>query len=142
MSDLDLARRAVAYKRWRWMPGMLDLDGYRVISVCTDPGEPEPYCVVYAGGDSLYLGDICSEPDLADPATLGCLLALVREAYRDPSLSTRCRSTLRTPGVAESGMTLGPWDAASTSEHVTIGLHGTLAPIEAAALVAALEAAP
>jgi hypothetical protein len=102
---------------------MLDLDGYRIISVCTDPGEPEPYCVVYAGGDSLYLGDICSEPDLTDPATLGCLLALVREATGDREAHT-------VPGV------LRGWRC------VVGGIASVVAPTEAAALVAALEAAP
>jgi hypothetical protein len=58
-----LARRAVACKGWRWMPGMLTDVGERV----TDVG-------------AFYLGTL---PDLSDPATLGCLLALVREAWGD-----------------------------------------------------------
>ena len=66
---LALARRAVESHRWRWMPGMLRLDGYRachrIVPRALNPAE-----------------DV---PDLTDPATLGCLLALVREAYRDPS---------------------------------------------------------
>jgi hypothetical protein len=61
---LDLARRAVACKGWRWMPGMLTTEGMRVVVRCfNDDNEPDD--------------DI---PDLTDPATLGCLLALVREA--------------------------------------------------------------
>ena len=56
----DLGRRAVACKGWRWMQGMLRL---------TDKD------------DAL--------PDLADPATLGCLLALVREAWSNPDLHFR-----------------------------------------------------
>jgi hypothetical protein len=49
----DLGRRAVACKHWRWMDGMVTFG--------------------FVGEDV---------PDLSDPATLGCLLALVREAWK------------------------------------------------------------
>jgi hypothetical protein len=62
-------------------------------------------------------------PDLTDPATLGCLLALVREAWGDPSM--HCAPDL------ESGW----WTLWGIK-------HDERAPTEAAALVAALEAAP
>jgi hypothetical protein len=63
---LDLARRAVACRGWRWMLGMQaitpdGLFGHRVTEY-----------TVFIDPDHL--------PDLTDPATLGCLLALVREA--------------------------------------------------------------
>jgi hypothetical protein len=65
--QIELAKRAVACKGWRWMPGMAWFDGrflqYRVQS--------EAHAVVVDEGGL---------PDLTDPATLGCLLALVREA--------------------------------------------------------------
>ena len=49
-----LAERAIACKGWRWLPGMRIINaGYRGIE----------------------------RPDLSDPATLGCLVALVREAW-------------------------------------------------------------
>lgn len=67
----DLGRRAVACKRWRWMPGMAVLGGF-------------------AGVDRLFTDkfgmihvpdkDAGMVPDLSDPATLGCLLHVVREA--------------------------------------------------------------
>jgi hypothetical protein len=68
--QIELAKRAVACKGWRWMPGMAWFDGrflqYRVQS--------EAHAVVVDEGGL---------PDLTDPATLGCLLALVREAWGD-----------------------------------------------------------
>ena len=73
----ELARRAVACKRWRWMPGMLSNKDLRVTR-CDDDG----YVVGYYENLS-YIAECVSgsTPDLSDPATLGCLLALVREAW-------------------------------------------------------------
>ena len=80
----NLARRAVACSAWRWMPRMLNDRGetvFRVnaqgVSVCSEGH----YAYVRQAADAL--------PDLADPATLGCLLALVREAYARPRLTPR-----------------------------------------------------
>ena len=66
-------------------------------------------------------------PDTTDPATLGCILALVREARGDPSLyaTTSWTDIPRCHVWWVSGSTL-------SDEHDT----------EAAALLAALEAAP
>lgn len=63
--QFTLARIAVACKGWRWMPGMADIWGERMRE-----GD---------GIDRMH-----ALPDLADPATLGCLLALVREAWKSP----------------------------------------------------------
>jgi hypothetical protein len=73
----ELARRAVACNRWRWMPGMLSDKGLRVTR-CDDDG----YVVGYYENLS-YIAECVSgsTPDLSDPATLGCLLALVRESW-------------------------------------------------------------
>jgi hypothetical protein len=67
-----LAKRATACARWRWIPGMLSLNGIRVVR-----GEEG---VAFAGADQ----DL---PDLRDPATLGCVLALVRDVWGRPTLS-------------------------------------------------------
>ena len=58
-----LARRAVACPRWRWMPGM-KVGNDRIM----DESETRE-----VRSDEL--------PDLTDFATLGCLVALVREAH-------------------------------------------------------------
>lgn len=70
----ELGRRAVACKHWRWMPGMLARRHTpQGLDICRRHSEtdvrPAPPADEYA--------------DLSDPATLGCLLALVREAWPD-----------------------------------------------------------
>jgi hypothetical protein len=82
---LDLARRAVACKGFRWKPGMRTTDGMRVIH---EPRLwPDRPCAIREGTwvDTAVprpLGDHL--PDFTDAATLGCLLALVREAWGAP----------------------------------------------------------
>ena len=83
---IALARRVVECKNWRWMLGA------RVVPILADDTieavlgtivEDRGLLLVYwpdvglrwQGGREHLL------PDLADPATLGCLLALVREAW-------------------------------------------------------------
>jgi len=68
-------------------------------------------------------------PDLTDPATVGALLALVREAWGDPCICTAVDNT-------GAGWWVDGWTAARPQ--VPSDLH----PTEAEALVAALEAAP
>lgn len=62
-----LGKRAVACKNFYWMQGMLSSSGRRV-------GVWIPGTVCGASEEELVW------PDLDDPATLGCLLHLVREA--------------------------------------------------------------
>lgn len=124
-SDLiELGKRAVACKGWRWMPGMLSDEGLRVVSV----SEEHRYLHVHPGSLLLPTQGYAI-PDLQDPATLGCVLALVREAWGD----------------SEMHMTLGAkgWVWLTGESRV----YGVVMPInagdtEAEALVAALEAAP
>lgn len=71
MNLADLGRRAVACKHWRWMPGMLHgieaMDETRFVSRFSE--------------FSIYADDDGRIPILSDPATLGCLLHLVRQAW-------------------------------------------------------------
>ena len=83
--QIALARHAVACDHWRWMPGMrwceqtsLGLSKSRLLDHEVDTFPPYYGCL----------------PDLADPATLGCLLHLVREAWRCPTIYVR-RSHVR-----------------------------------------------
>jgi hypothetical protein len=77
--QIALARRAVACRGWRWMPGMLTSFNARHLGrhLWVDQGSS---VVVYADQNE---GEV---PDLTDPATLGCLLALVREAWGDKAV--------------------------------------------------------
>lgn len=67
----QLARRLVEHPAWRWMPGMRWI---AMVGRVHDPvSEPYPGAV----------------PDLTDPATVGCLLALAREVWGDPGAYAR-----------------------------------------------------
>ncbi len=128
----DLARRAVACKHWRWMPGMQTQDFTRV---CYDTGysargwdEWDNTCSECDGG-IVTLTSACL-PEFSDPATLGCLLALVREAWGSPMLNT----------VQERG--IGWIVADSLCCSMLANSRYYRGQTEAEALVAALEAAP
>jgi len=75
--SLELGNQAVACKDWRWMPGMLCQQG-RISTT----GGGVSYCTIERriGHDTANL----VAPDLNDPATLGCLLALVLEKHERP----------------------------------------------------------
>jgi len=73
MGDKTLARRAVACKHWKWMDGMAYEDHAGVLWRVTPSG------LMGLEGECL--------PVLHDPATKGCLLVLIREAWGDPSMA-------------------------------------------------------
>ena len=76
-----LSRRAVVCRGWTWGPGMLDLFGRRVMHVW-----PDDLGIHWSHiPESCVVRDADALPDLSDPATLGCLLALVREVRQEPT---------------------------------------------------------
>jgi hypothetical protein len=122
---IEIAKRAVACKGWRWMPGMLTMDGRRVVGV-----DGDVLVLHYADEHKCYQRwTEDAEPDLGDPATLGCLLALVREARNTPYGNVAVVIVNDAPRLAFVG-------------GLTVAERFFVATTEAEALVAALEAAP
>ena len=124
---LALGRRAVACPRWRWMSGML---------MILDPSQPWDQRMVmrYSEAVRAALGDdrlsprawadgTAPVPELGDPATLGCLLALVRREYAHE-------------GVAYTYPVSSGWHVIVRGRVIATG------DTEAEALVVALEEAP
>ena len=82
---IELAERLVSSSRWQWMPGMRTINGRRLAVVFGKSRTAAVLCDLRDDANSDTEEVQGELPDLTDPATLGCLLALVREAYRDPS---------------------------------------------------------
>ena len=126
--QIALARRAVACRGWRWMPGMKLTAGLRL----SESLVPFTFPV-----------DL---PDFTDAATVGCLLALVREAWRRPTVYVRQSTTRRVSDgviaweVCDLYLDAEACRALGVPREGSVGSwgHGS----EAEALVAALEAAP
>ena len=127
----DIARALVAEPAWRWMPGMRVetlIEPCRIIeapprasSLVVAVGRPGGHTVVAIHRDAHML------PDLTDAATLGCVLALCREASRTPTMHA----------LPQSWRGEVRWRVAS-ARLVVGGEH----PSEAAALLAALRLCP
>ena len=130
-----LAKRVVKCKAWRWMPGMRDSSGVRVSRGVAETPEDAFYPGGIRDGDWRVRPDnavvtVDALPDLTDPATLGCLLALVRESWDDGRLGL----------CALRGLD-GEWRWVVVRQELMAPSCGS-GPTEPHALVAALEAAP
>lgn len=134
-----LARRAVACPRWRWLPGMRWVhtqiprrgegpSSARVRDRRPRHGKDVPVTVL---------------PDLTDPATLGCLLALVREAWRCPTVYVRQSTSRRVSDGAFAWEVCDLWLDAEACRALGVDRQGSVGSLghgsEAEALVAALE---
>lgn len=150
----DLARRAVACKGWRWLPGMRavgDLSAYggRVcgiiggcIELALDDRESDGEGIEWHSQARSSIGWIqvagemrCNSlPDLTDPATIGCILALAREAWQAPALQV-------SPARVADGSVREWFCYVNTSDNKYADPY-FMGATEAEALIAALEAAP
>jgi hypothetical protein len=124
--------RLLACKHFRWMPGMLCVwpngNYYRVAQVTGIDGiNPIPNYPCNGWGDD-YPDKTAGHPDLSDPATVGCLMQLVREAWRQEGIATLCGESY--------------WRVHSPIMKLGFPYMDNDYNTEAAALVAALEAAP
>lgn len=99
---LTLAAFVVALPGWRWMPGMLTTEGYRIYAVfqtvdgrwilqtsggtvtnAQDGHDGWCRCLYDAGREREVIESVdAPRPDLDDDATGGCLLMLTRGEYR------------------------------------------------------------
>lgn len=170
-TDLPLARRAVACAAWRWLPGMrvlpgeptpparcvranvfaveqqiemapaLDNDRTPILQRGKIPFAAGP--VVEAWSDDALTDE--DAPDLTDPATIGCMLVLVREAWRCPTAYVRQSSVRRAIDGVLAWEVCGLWFDAGHAANA--GVRAGAANMwglasEAEALVVALESAP
>ena len=138
--------------KFRWLPGMLaeDTDGvrYRVAGVTVEPeDEDDPdfggvwlSTITDEGGPwevfPLSLRQTSVRPVFSDAATRGCLLALVREAWRDPGLA--CVTSSYTHENGYQYRVVGGHHHGSKF----MAMSQKMYPLEEDALRAALEAVP
>lgn len=123
--DNNLAKRAVACKGFRWMAGMLIADHGAGIRFCWQE-DGVLHGAANEGGAWMRVHADRALPDLDDPATRGCLLALVRRAWG-------CQHIVATPDLID-GVGDIEWCVTPTQGPSLYGFT------EAEALVAALEA--
>jgi hypothetical protein len=125
MTPEEIGRAFVACERWRWMAGMLARDHggdrYDRIVRVDSGGEIWGYCSV----DQVGYPMSPEVPDVTDPSTLGCIMALVRGAWGDLRI-----------------LLYGAWMDGQWTVYTYPGPAVDPGQTEPAALLAALQAAP
>lgn len=82
---IELGRRALACEHFRWMPGM---------AWVIPPEARGAWPARLHHGRYPIPKGLVPIPDMRDPATRGCVLALIREARGFPTTSTSAASAL------------------------------------------------
>ena len=139
---IELSKRAVVCKNWRQMVGMSFVDherGFTWVLISDSPKFGKTWAGTSLYGEQLTATNIddgtpshtscrnaMGTPDLNAPGTRGCLLSLVREAYKQPN--------------AYACFALLGWVMRGDVRPLNLNLKAE--DTEVAALVAALEAAP
>ena len=135
-----LALRAKQAKKWRWMPAMRWIET-----------RPRPLEDIVGRVEDLRPrngSDIRPDalPDLEDPATMGCLLALVRQAWRCPTVYVRQSGTRRASDGIVAWEVCDLWLDAEACKALGADREGSVGSwghaSETEALVFALENAP
>lgn len=100
---VELSKRLMKTKWFKWLPGM---------ATYTPMSYTSPICgrITYDENDINHLWRADTLPDLRDPATLGCLLYLVRKAWEMPTgIVVSYSSDDGLWGVSWSGATHSGW---------------------------------
>jgi hypothetical protein len=80
MSLKELAEYAVTLDRWEWMPGMTFKVSEARIWRVADSSCAENLALFLSNGCAVDVKQALA-PDLKDPATVGCVMAMVRKKY-------------------------------------------------------------
>jgi hypothetical protein len=156
----ELGKRAVACQGWKWLPGMLgwrtnhkgeqvrvrfveSVEDQELVDPRVHERKPSNTLIVASGHVVVDGWHEVSTilPDLRDPATLGCLLQLVRDAWGDDR-AYLC--DFEGYDSVEWGVVSKIWDEKRNEEGPKAWFSCLLGdgPTEAEALVYALEKAP
>jgi len=128
----ELARRFVACKGWRWLPGMrLLVTGTDCAVRLVSSADKTRLLVAHEDDKEGQREDGEVIPDLSDAATRGAILELVREAWGDPY--THCQFVIAELNQPDCWMAIVDFG---------IGRREFVGRTEIEALLAALEAAP
>ena len=79
--DFHALEMAVNADGWRWMPGMLLLEGHRVLGTCTDARGRLMLEIITKDREVFVENPAGLFPDFNDPTTLACLESLVRHKH-------------------------------------------------------------